>query len=156
MRKNLVYLSLALAACAVSLPAMAATGSITKTVVPSSIRLYSAGTAPVTSTLFTFQVADFQKGSANPTKTLTLIRFDSAAYPAAYTHTTELCIYQPYQSGPTRCIPVSSGSSSSTTALNDVRFDAGSRISLRHTVTGAPSETLQPSRNESVTVEFSY
>ncbi|EIZ2432446.1 hypothetical protein CWR40_002426 [Cronobacter sakazakii] len=76
MRKNLVYLSLALAACAASLPAMAATGSITKTVVPSSIRLYSAGTAPVTSTLFTFQVADFQKGSANPTKTLTLIRFD--------------------------------------------------------------------------------
>lgn len=156
MNKKLVSLSMLIAACTVSLPAMAATDSITKTTSAPIARIYSMGTNLADQTGFGINMSDFKSGVINKAKKLTNLRYDITSYPGAYTHEAELCYFQPYKSAPTRCIPVTSGSSSSTTAFNDLIFNGGVRVEIRHKMTGAPTDILHPSRKESVTVEFSY
>lgn len=99
---------------------------------------------------------NFTPGTLNKPKTLTQVRYEVAAYPQALTDSVQLCYLQPYQSLPTRCITVPSGSSGTTTQFNDLRFDTGIGLQIRHEVTGHPSNNVRPSRQENVTWDYSY
>lgn len=155
MNKKLVSLSLLIAAAA-SFPAFATTGSITKTSAAKTISILSNGTGPVGLTHFNINSSDFPSGVASKTKTLTLERYTIATYPSAITDTVQLCYYLPYQASPAKCATVNSGSSSTTTAFNSYIFNSGAELQVRHTVTAPAGTQAQPSRQESVTVEYSY
>ncbi|MCT4707683.1 hypothetical protein MUA03_17525 [Enterobacteriaceae bacterium H16N7] len=139
-----------------SFPALASTGAIPKTNTAPTIRIFSAGTAPTALDNFSVTSTDFKSGELSATKTLTLVRFSVAAYPAALTDMVKLCYYRPYAASWEKCIDVTPGTSSTTAAFNSYIFGNGSKLQLRHDVTGTAGDQLQPSRQESVTFEYSY
>lgn len=139
-----------------SLPAMAATGSITKAVTAPVINIYSTGTGGPATTNMYVSSTDFPKGTLNASKKLTVLRYNAAAYVSAFSDKAELCYFRPYSAGPMKCIAITGGSSSSTTEFNELPFDLGVQVQFRHTLTGKPGDQARPSRQESVTLEYSY
>lgn len=156
MKKTMASLSMLAVATLASFPALAATGTITKTSTAPVISIYSQGTAPVAITFFNLLSSDFKNGTLTKTKKLTQVSYNLTSYPAAYTEDIQLCYYRPYSATAAKCIAVTPGSSSSTTEFNSFPFDAGAQIQARRTVTGAPGNQLRPAQQETVTYEFSY
>lgn len=95
-------------------------------------------------------------GLLSKAKTLTQVRYSLASYPGAITEEVLLCYYRPYAASWEKCIAVTPGASSTTTGFNSYTFNNGAQLQVRRTVTGAPGSQLQPSRQESVTIEYSY
>jgi hypothetical protein len=62
----------------------------------------------------------------------------------------------PFQASPAKCVTVNSGASSTTPAFNSYELKSGVELQVRHTITGSAGTQAQPSRQESVTVEYSY
>lgn len=155
MKKTLASLSLLASVALASFPALAATGSFTKTSTAPNITVYSNGSASTALTNFMVNSTDFPSGVLSKAKTLTLVRYSLASYPAAITENVQLCYYRPYTASPAKCISVTLGSSSTTTEFNSYTFNNGAQLQVRRDVTGAPGQ-LQPSRQESVTIEYSY
>ncbi|MFD4838015.1 hypothetical protein ACFWP0_10940 [Achromobacter sp. NPDC058515] len=153
MKKKHLSLSLFLG-LAMALPVHAETGQITKSAAGKIIFVYSNGEG-LDQNLFIAGTTAFPPGTLNNTKTLTLVRYQIAAYPQATSDTTELCYSEPYQSSPARCVQVLSGSTGSTSQFNDLRFGAGAQLMITHKVTGQ-SGNLHPSGEESATWEYSY
>ncbi|MBU9834562.1 hypothetical protein J1786_06990 [Rahnella sp. L72c] len=156
MNKKLVSLSLLFAAAAASFPAFAITGSITKNSAAPTIGILSNGTGPVGLTNFLINSSDSLSGTASKTKTLTLVRYNIAAYPSASSDLVQLCYYLPFQASPAKCVTVNSGASSTTPAFNSYELKSGVELQVRHTITGSAGTQAQPSSQESVTVEYSY
>lgn len=157
MNKKLVSLSLLVAASMVSLPALATTASVTKTATPQTITIYSNGSGIPSNSYFSLLSPDFPSGGVlSKTKTLTNVAYSIAAYPSASTDTIQLCYYRPYAAAASLCQFVASGSTSSTTAFNSFTFGAGVELRIIHTATGTPGSLLKPSRQESVTITYSY
>ena len=156
MKKSLLSLALLFSAAAISAPALATTGSLTKTGTAPTVDLLSTGTAPVALTSLIVVSTDFPSGTSSKTKTLTKVSYSAAAYTAATTESLQLCYYRPYTAAAAKCIDITPGSTSSTTDFNSYTFGNGSELQFRHTVTGAASAHLSPSRKESVTAEYSY
>ncbi len=156
MKQKLFSLSLLLVATVVAFPSQAATGSITKSASAAIVTVYSNGTAlPSLATMFV-NAADFLSGTLNKPKKLTSLSYTVAAYPKAITDSVQVCYFQPYQASPALCVPVASGSSGTTTQFNALTFDQGVELEIRHDFTGNPGDSLQPSRKEGVTLNYSY
>ncbi|NDL66030.1 hypothetical protein [Acerihabitans arboris] len=156
MKQKLFSLSLLVATAVVAFPSQAATGSITKSASAQIVTVYSNGTALPSLAALRVASTDFPSGTLNKSKTLTLLSYTVAAYPKALTDSVQLCYYEPYKSSPALCIPVTSGSSGTTTQFNTLTFNSGAYLQVRHDFTGNPGDSLQPSRQESVTWDYSY
>lgn len=156
MKKTLASMSLLASVALASFPALAATGSFTKTSTAPYIKILSNGSTPIALTSFMVGSTDFPSGVLNKTKTLRLVKYSLASYPAAITEKVQLCYYRPYTASPAKCIFVTPGSSSTTSEFNSYTFDNGIQLQVRRDITGAPGSQLQPSRKESVTVEYNY
>ncbi|WP_313627677.1 hypothetical protein [Kosakonia sp.] len=139
-----------------SLPVMAATNSITKAVTAPVINIYSTGTGGPSTTNLYVSSTDFPKGTLNASKKLTMVRYNAAAYVSAFSDKAQLCYFRPYSAGSMKCIDITGGSSSSTTQFNDLPFDLGVQVQFRHTLTGKPGDQARPSRQESITLDYSY
>ncbi|MBN3195709.1 hypothetical protein [Pectobacterium versatile] len=156
MKQKLLFLPLLIISAAITFPAQAVTDSITKSESAKIIFILSTGEGLSGISGFFANSSNFTPGTLNKPKTLTQVRYEIAAYPRALTDSVQLCYLQPYQSLPTRCITVASGSSGTTTQFNDLRFDTGVGLQIRHEVTGRPGDNVRPSRKESVTWDYSY
>ncbi|EAR6896115.1 hypothetical protein K5J60_004198 [Salmonella enterica] len=156
MKKTLASLSLLASVVLASFPALAATGSFTKTSTAPSITVYSDGSASTALTSFMVSSTDFPSGTLNKPKTLTQVRYSLASYPGASSEYVQLCYYRPYTASAAKCIDVNPGTTSNTSDFNSYTFDNGVQLQVRRDVTGAPGSQLRPSRQESVTLEFNY
>lgn len=156
MHKKLASLALFIAASMTSIPSLAATNAITKTATAQTITVFSNGSGLPVSTSFGLTSSDFPTGTLPATKTLTSLAYTIAAYPAALTDTVQLCYYRPYASSPSLCKAVVAGSTSTTTDFNSFTFGNGATVRITHTTTGTPGSQLKPSRQESVTYNYSY
>lgn len=156
MEKKLASLALLVAASLTSIPALAATNAITKTVTAKTITVFSNGSGAPATTDFGLTSSDFPSGTLPATKTLTSLAYTIAAYPEALTDTIQLCYYRPYASSPSLCKAVVSGSTSTTTDFNSFTFGNGATVRITHTTTGTAGSQLKPSRQESVTYTYSY
>lgn len=156
MHKKLASLALLVAASLTSIPALAATNAITKTATAQSITVLSNGTGTPGNTFFNLSSTDFPAGTRAATKTLTSLAYTIAAYPEALTDAVQLCYYRPYASSPTMCKAVTPGSTSTTTDFNKFQFGGGANVIITHTTTGTAGSQLKPSRQESVTYNYSY
>lgn len=156
MSKKLASLSLLVAASLASVPVFAATGTVTKTATASQITILSNGTGMPAATSFGLVSGDFPSGALTPTKTLTSVSYTVAAYAGALSDTVQVCYYRPYAAAASLCQAVAAGSSSTLTVFNSFTFGNGANIRITHTTTGTPGSVLKPSRQESITYNYSY
>ncbi|WP_145916163.1 MULTISPECIES: hypothetical protein [Dickeya] len=156
MKKALLLIPVLITTVIVTPPSPAATGSITKSSSAQIKFIYSDGTTSMGLSAMYATSTDFPSGTLNTPKKLARVSYEIAAYPGAYTDKVQLCYFQSYQTSPTRCISVPSGTSGTTTQFNDLRFDLGTQMQIRHDITGRPGNNLQPSRRESVRWDYSY
>lgn len=154
MKKTL--LCMCLLSAATSLPALAVTASITQTMTAKTVLMMSNNTGPVAVNNFSVSATDFKSGELSKPKKLTMLRFSIAAYPEATSDTVELCYFRAYSTSALKCIPLNSGVTSSTNVFNSLPFDHGASVQVRHTLTGEHRSNLKPSRQESLTFEYSY
>lgn len=156
MHKKLASLALLVAASLTSIPALAATNTITKTVTAKTITVFSNGMGATAFTDFGLTSTDFPSGTLPGTKKLTSLAYTVAAYPESLTDSVQLCYYRPYAASPSQCKDVTSGSTSTTPDFNSFPFGNGATVRITHNTTGAAGSQLKPSRQESVSYTYSY
>ncbi|BBI92927.1 hypothetical protein SSYM_0464 [Serratia symbiotica str. Tucson] len=120
MNKQLVSLSLLVAASMVSLPTSAATNSISKTAAAKMFTVLSDGRGMPAITFFILSPSNFSSATVNKPNTLSSVAYSIAAYPVSLTDTVQLCYYRPYTAAPSLCRGVTSGSTSATPDFNSL------------------------------------
>lgn len=103
MNKQLVSLSLLIAASMVSLPTSAAINSISKTAAAKMFTVLSDGRGMPAITFFIPSTLNFSSATVNKPNTLSSVIYSIVAYPVSLTYKVQLCYYRPYTATPSMC-----------------------------------------------------
>lgn len=129
--------------------------SITKTYTPSVINVVSTGGSGLA--FVSLSSSDFPSGTTvvTPMK-LRGVEWRTTSYPQAIGEKVELCYSPPYRSTEQHCRWIRPDSFGVLYDFNDIRFNRGAQVVMKHHVEGGGARSSFPAGNDSVTFHYSY
>ncbi|WP_248749265.1 hypothetical protein [Pseudomonas sp. MWU15-20650] len=142
---------LAIAACFANNVTRAET--VTKVLKPDNIVVLSNGGVGLAQ--FYLLSTDFQPGTLTHPWKLQGIDWNTTSYLQSVGERVQLCFYPPFNSvTPVGCDDIQPNSSGTVSTFNDERFGNGTKVIIRHTITGSREPVSRPAGNDTLIFRF--